>query len=127
MVPSPSLPAESPTSEPSSRRTLRRHYKETPRAMGVYLVHNTVTGHRVLKASLNLEGALNRERFELRMGSHRDAALQAAWRLHGEPAVQIEVIEIIKPRPAPGFDPAAALAEALALWQAELLAPKEPT
>lgn len=127
MVPSPSRPAESPPSEAGSRRTLRRHYKETPRAMGVYLVHDMVTQHRVLKTSLNLEGALNRERFELRMGSHRDAALQASWRQHGEAAVQFKVIEILKPRPEPGFDPAAALAESLSLWQAELLAPKEPT
>lgn len=121
MVPPPPLAVEPSPSESTSRREQRRQYKETPRAMGVYLMCNTVTQHRVLKSSLNLDGAINRERFELRMGSHRDLALQHAWRQLGEAALQIEVIEVVKHRPDPGFDPAAALAESLALWRAELL------
>jgi hypothetical protein len=114
-----------PTPRPS-RRDQTRQYKENPPAAGVYLIRNLVTQRIVLKASLNLEGAMNRDRFELRMGKHRDATLQADCKRLGEAALRFEVVETLKPPTDPDADPAEALALALALWQEELLSKEVP-
>lgn len=103
----------------AARRALSRQARDNPRTMGVYAIRCLATGHRVVRASLHLDGAINRERFELRLGSHRDRRLQAAWTGGGESALAFEVLEVIRPKPDPSFDAAAALALALQLWRAE--------
>lgn len=107
----------------AARRALSRQARDQPPAMGVYAVRCQLGGNLVLRASMNLEGAINRERFELRLGSHRDRRLQAAWQRAGEAGLSFEVLERIRPRSEPGFDPADALDTALRLWRAELLGP----
>lgn len=106
----------------ADRRALLRQYKETPRPLGVYLARDVASGRIVaLRAALDVDGAINRDRFELRQGGHRDAAMQAVWRRGGEDALRFETVELLKPpteeRP---YDPREALAEALALWREEL-------
>jgi hypothetical protein len=109
-----------------SRRALRQRYKDSPRPIGVYLIRNRVTQRLVLRASLDMDGAMNRDRFELRQGSHRDRVLQADWQQHGEAALQFEIVEQLRP-PAddPNFDAREALALSLALWREELLPPQQ--
>jgi hypothetical protein len=109
------------TGESNARRAMVRQYKTQGPAMGVYRISNSVTGRTVLHASRNVTGAMNRARFELRRGHHRDAALQSDWNAHGESAIQFEIVEIIEPRADPNFDVAEALATSLALWREELL------
>lgn len=105
----------------AARREVSRRARDDPRTMGVYAIRCRATGHLVIHASLNLDGAINRDRFELRLGSHRDRRLQAAWAGGGEAALAFEVLEVIRPQPDPSFDAAEALAQALRLWRAELL------
>ena len=105
----------------SDRRAVSRQARDTPRTMGVYTIRCRASGHLVLNASLNLDGAINRDRFELRLGSHRDRRLQAAWNHGGEAALEFSVREVIRPRPDPTFDPVEALKLALHLWRDELL------
>lgn len=109
------------------RRALARQYKESPRTMGVYVIRSTASQHVLLRASMNLDGAINRDRFELRLGCHRDASLQADWRRLGEAGVRFEVLEAIRPRPDADDDPRELLALALSLWQLELGLPGAPT
>lgn len=115
------------TGASTQRRALSRQYKERARTMGVYAIRNTESQRVLLRASLNLEGAINRDRFELRLGCHRDAALQAAWRRLGEAGVRFEVLEAIEPRPGSDDDPREVLALSLALWQQELRLPGAST
>ena len=105
---------------PADRRALTRQYKESRRTVGVYRIRNTVTGRSVLRGSLDLHGAMNRGRFELRLGGHRDAALQAEWRRHGEAAFAFEVLEILEHKDDPAYDPAQLLADALEAWRDRL-------
>ncbi len=111
----------------SRRRDLVRAYKQHPRTMGVYLIRTPDTRRVLLRASLDLDGAINRDRFELRLGCHRDAALQADWHRLGEAGVRFEVLERIRPQPDADADPREVLALSLALWQDELQQPGEPT
>jgi group I intron endonuclease len=87
-----------------ARNDLKREYKERKRAAGVFQVKNTRNGKVLLGSSLNLEGSLNRHKFELQMGSHRSRELQKAWDEYGEDAFVFEILEEVKIRDIPYFD-----------------------
>lgn len=116
----------SPSLQPGAaarRRALVRHYKDNPPPMGVYAIRCDAQQLVCVKASTNLPGAFNRERFQLRLGGHTDRRLQQAWRVHGEAALRFEVLDTLKPRAdATDAEHRADLAALLALWQEELAA-----
>jgi len=103
-----------------TRRALSRKYKETVRPAGVFVIRNTLNGRLYLAASLDVEGAMNRARFELGLRSHRNKALVRDWSLHGAANFSFEVIDRVKERDEPGFDRAAELEKLLVLWREEL-------
>jgi hypothetical protein len=102
------------------QRELTRRYKETMRPIGVYAIRNTVSGRILIGASLDVDGALNRHRFELNLKGHRNRRLLEEWLRDGAAAFRFEVVDTVKPRDDPAFDPAAELAGLLALWTEEL-------
>lgn len=105
---------------PQARRELTRQYKQAFPPMGVYAVRCDAAGLLRLHSSRNVEGAMNRLRFELDRGTLRDKALQKAWNKHGPDAFRLDVIDRVKERDDPAFDYDAELAALLSLWQAEL-------
>lgn len=105
---------------PQARREMTRQYKQAFPPMGVYAVRCDAAGLLRVGSSRNAEGLLNRWRFELVRGAHRDHALQQAWHRHGADAFRLEVIDRVKERDDPAFDYDAELALLLTLWQAEL-------
>ena len=104
-----------------ARRELARQYKQAFPCMGIYALRCDAAGLLRLGSSRNAEGTLNRLRFELVRGAHRDRALQQAWSTHGAEAFRFEVIDRVKERDDPAFDYDAELASLLALWRSELL------
>lgn len=105
----------------ASQRALKRQYRETLRPMGVYVIRNIGTGRLYLSASLNLDAAMNRDRFQLRMNGHPSRELQQAWNRTGEAGFAFELLDRLKPREdAPDFDYKAELESLLALWRVEL-------
>ena len=58
----------------------------------------------LLGASRNVHAALNRARFELRMGKHADRVLQAEWNRSGVNGLAFEVLELVKEREEADFD-----------------------
>ena len=75
------------------KRGLTKQYKEVGPPMGVYAIRN-LANHRVfVGASLNVEGALNRHRFELRMKAHRNKRLLEDWLRWGADNFCFEVID----------------------------------
>ena len=87
-----------------SRQDIKREYKERKKPAGVFQVKNTKNGKVLLGSSLNLEGALNRHKFELTMGSHRSKELQKDWNEQGPDAFVFEILEEVKIRDVPHFD-----------------------
>lgn len=75
-----------------SRRDAVRDYKERKVAAGIFSLRCTATGETWVGASRNLD-QMNGVYFSLRMGSHRNAALQAAWKAHGEAGFDYAVVE----------------------------------
>src|SRR5512140_2298118 len=111
-----------PSPGSSARRELTRRYKQAPPPMGVYAIRNRLNQRILVGASLNVEGALNRHRFELARGQHRSAALMQDWLRDGADNFSFEVIDVVKPRDDPAFDYVAELDAMLALWREELQA-----
>jgi hypothetical protein len=101
-----------------SRADLRRRYKEEGRPMGVYAFRNASNGKVLVGASQNLPGAENALRFQLKLGSHRNRALQADWKAHGEASFTWEVLDELKPEP--GADARGELDALERLWLDEL-------
>ena len=89
-----------------NRKSLIRAYKETPRPMGVYRIHNTRDDRSLVGRSVDLPAILNRERVALRCGSHPNAALQRDWATLGPDAFVFEVLDTLEaPEGQPDYDP----------------------
>ncbi len=104
----------------TDKRSLRNDYKQSFVPIGVFVIRNTVNQRVYVGASRNLEGAMNRHRFELAAGSHRNAELLADWKRFGAETFQFEVLDRVEQRTAPDVDYDAELATLLELWQLEL-------
>lgn len=101
------------------RKALKQQYLEVRSRAGIYAIHCLATGRALVASSANVEGTLNRHRFELRLGQHRNAQLRQDWREHGEACFVFEVVDRVKPREEPSFNEAAELQSLQALWREE--------
>lgn len=79
------------------RKAAIAEYKNRKPQRGIFAVRCTATGHSWVGSSPNLDAARNGTWFTLRLGSHRDAALQAEWKAHGETAFAYVVLEELDP------------------------------
>jgi len=98
------------------RKTLIRDYKETRRPMGVFRVRNTVNGKSLIGTSKDLPGMLNRQRFQLELGSHPNRALQNDWKEFGPEAFVFETLDTLKAPDQPHYDPTDDLRALEQLW-----------
>lgn len=77
----------------SDRKARVRDYANTSRPAGIFAVRNVQTGRLLVGSTPDLTGMLNRQKFQLTMGSHPDKELQADWRVLGEAAFVFEVLD----------------------------------
>lgn len=98
------------------RKRLTRTYKESPRPAGIYQVRNAVSGRLLVGPTPDLPGMLNRQRFQLEMGSHPDKELQADWNALGAEAFEISVLDELEPPMDASIDTAEELRVLHALW-----------
>lgn len=107
------------------RKARIREYKESHLPAGVFRVRNIAAGRSFVGTSPNLPGMLNRQRFQLEMGSHADKDLQRDWNELGADAFAFEVLDRIEPT-ADGSDASADdLAALKELWVEKLSATGE--
>ncbi|MFO0981392.1 MAG: GIY-YIG nuclease family protein [Planctomycetota bacterium] len=102
------------------RRALIREYKESRRPMGVYRVLNKLSGRSLVGASTDLPAMLNRQRAQLRMGAHRNRALQSDWNALGADAFAFEVLDTLSVPARPDYDPSEDLRVLEELWLVRL-------
>jgi len=106
---------------PSRKAELKRAYKETPLRKGIFKVVCTATGRTWVDASTSLDSIQNRIWFTLRMGSHRNRALQKDWNEAGPEAMSFEIVEVF-PDEATGFGLENLTKERRRFWLEELKA-----
>ena len=104
----------------TNNKTLKREYLETKTRAGVYAIRNQITGRALVAGSTNVQGALNRQQFELRCGHHRNARLAQDWIEHGETNFLFDVLDIVKPSEDPAFNAARELEMLVSLWRQEI-------
>jgi len=85
-------------------KQLKQDYKQRHRPMGVYQIRNIINNKILLGASLNLSGILNRNKFELKMGNHRNKTLQTEWREMGSENFVFEILDELEPKEDPDYD-----------------------
>ena len=102
------------------RRELKRHYKETPRPMGVYRIVNRTSGRALIATSTDLTAILNRHRAQLNFGNHPDGELQRDWNRQGPEEFVFEIVDTLEPKTAPGYDPVEDLELLGELWRTRL-------
>lgn len=100
----------------------REDYKQQDDRAGIYRVYNTETGMQWIDSSADVQGALNRMQFELKLGSHRRHALQADFKVSAEKALQFEILERIRKKDDPSWNLQEALEQARTLWREEFAA-----
>ena len=66
--------------------------------MGVYQIKNLVNGKIFVGSSKNLPGKINSHRFQLKMGSHMNKALQKEYSNFGEKYFSFEVLDHLQPQ-----------------------------
>ena len=104
----------------TDRKTLKRQYLETKTRAGVYAIRNQITGRALIAGSTNVQGTLNRHRFELQHGLHRNARLAQDWVEHGETNFLFDVLDMVKASEDPAFNAARELEMLVSLWRHEI-------
>ena len=79
----------------SGRKALLREYKERKVEAGIYAVRCLITDQAWIGSTADLSTRQNGIWFSLRLGSHREKSLQAAWTAHGAEAFAFEAVEAI--------------------------------
>jgi hypothetical protein len=105
----------------TNKETLKRQYLETKTRAGVYAIRNQITGRALVAGSTNAQGTLNRHRFDLQHGLHRNARLAQDWGEHGETNFLFDVLDMVKPSEDPAFNAAQELEMLVSLWRQEIL------
>ena len=104
-----------------TRSELRREYKASAPAMGVFVVRNLRNRRFELHATRNLKAGMSRLGFEITPSTRPNRELQRDWESMGQDAFAIEVLDVLEPKDEPGWDPAEDLEQLKALWHARLV------
>ena len=110
----------------SQQSALKARYRQQPPPLGIVALRHLPSGRTLFDSSRNAPGVLNRHRFELKLGKHRNAALLADWRRDGATAFSCEIIDTVTPADDPAFDADAELEALLRLHRAQWLEQGQP-
>lgn len=78
------------------KKELKEMYKQLKTDMGIFIIQSKLTNKYYLDTSQNLKGKMNRDRFQLEAGSHRNQELQEEWKQYGSDNFEIKVLENLK-------------------------------
>ena len=101
------------------RKAATAAYKERKSAWGVYAVICATTGEAWVGHSRHVDSQQNGLWFALKLGTSPYAALQAAWKVHGEGAFRFEELERLR-EDFPAFGRLDEVKKRQALWCARL-------
>lgn len=102
------------------KKQLKREYQQASPRMGIWQVRNLANDRVLIGASPNLPGIINRLQFQLQMGSHQNAELQADWNEYGSDNFAFEILDELTPNADPQHDHRADLTFLEELWLEKL-------
>lgn len=83
---------------------LRKKYKQTLTPMGVYIIKNLVNDKIFVGKSKNLQGRINRHKFELGHGFESIKDLQEDYKQFGLTNFSFEILDQLEPKEDPVYD-----------------------
>ena len=86
------------------KKRLKKDYQQTPRTVGVFLIRNNLNDKVFLAAGVDLQGLINRHKFQLKSGSHPNKQLQADWNESGSNNFAFEIVDELSPRAGDELD-----------------------
>jgi hypothetical protein len=95
---------------------VKREYKQEKRPMGVYRIRNVKRGKSYIGYSIDLQAIMNRQKAELKFGSHRNAELLGEWKSLGESAFEFEVLDELERDDQSNADPTEELRILSEMW-----------
>lgn len=102
------------------RKNVKKKYQAIDPPMGVFLIRNTVSDKVFVAAGRNLQGIINRHRFQLIAGSHPNKSLQTDWSQLGSQNFAFEILEEFIPPHDSDMDEEKELAFMEMLWLEKL-------
>jgi len=102
------------------RAKAKRDFKETKRPMGVYRILNNQDGTSYIGTSTDLVAIINRQKTELKFGTHRHAELLDAWRTFGASQFAFEILDELSHRDDCKENPREELEILLKMWKSKL-------
>ena len=102
------------------KKQLKKDYQQNPRPMGVFLIRNNLSDRVFLAAGIDLQGLINRHKFQLQHGNHPNKSLQADWNELGSANFAFEIVDELQPPNDPAFDARAELVVLENLWLEKL-------
>lgn len=87
-----------------TRKEINQEYLERPKPAGVFQIKNLENGKVLLGSSLNLDGPLNKHKFMLKTGSHKNKALLQDWNEYGAEKFVFEILEVVQVQDNPNFN-----------------------
>ena len=84
--------------------------------MGVYRIRNSKRGKSYIGFSIDLQAIMNRQKAELKFGSHRNAELLGEWKSLGESAFEFEVLDELERDDQSNADPTEELRILSEMW-----------
>lgn len=72
--------------------------------MGVFQIKNEQTGKILIGSAKNINGRINRIKFELKNGTHTNKTLQEDFNKIGEASFSFEVLDYLEPKKDLNYD-----------------------
>lgn len=82
----------------TDKKELKKQYKMTPPAMGVYQIKNLVNEKILVGSTPNINGKKNSFRFQLRAGTHMNSGLQNDYNIFGDDNFVFEIVDLLEPK-----------------------------
>ena len=101
-------------------KQLKKHYQQSTRPMGVFLIRNNRNDKVFLGSGMDLRGIINRHKFQLNRGIHPNKLLQGDWNEFGESNFAFEIVDELTPREGVELNYRAELSFLEKLWLEKL-------
>jgi nitrate/nitrite-specific signal transduction histidine kinase len=104
----------------TDKKELKKIYKQSLQPMGIYQIKNLASEKIYIGRSMDLNGKLNSERFQLKNRMHMNRELQNDFSGLGEEKFSFEILDRLQPKEAPNHDYSGELQALEEMWLEKL-------
>lgn len=98
------------------KKELKKQFKTAEIPMGVYRITSRANNKIFIGSAANINGRISRHKFELKFGSEQITELLEDYKKYGEANFEFEILDTIKPKDEPSYNPKEDLETLEALW-----------